>query len=258
MHCFHSISGFDVYEGASNETTAFIAVVPKLAAVALLIRLVTLVTPDGNVMTNVLMVCAILSMFYGNLSALVQKDVKRLLGFSGISHAGFVLLGLLTFNITGYATAMYYIVGYVFMNLACFLVICKVSQNGNNVLIDDLTGLHKRAPLLAMTLTVGLFALAGIPPLVGFTGKFMLLVAALHQGYLVLVTLAAINTGIAIYYYLSIVRVTFCTDAADRGTVAIDRLHTTLCFVLILIIIVMGIFPSKFIDVTTRAVQILI
>ena len=109
-----------------------------------------------------------------------------------------------------------------------------------------------------MTLTVGLFALAGIPPLVGFTGKFMLLVAALHQGYLVLVTLAAINTGIAIYYYLSIVRVTFCTDAADRGTVAIDRLHSTLCFVLILIIIVMGIFPSKFIDVTTRAVQILI
>jgi len=248
----------DVYEGASNETTAFIAVIPKLAAVALLIRLVTLVTPDGNVMTNVLMVCAILSMFYGNLSALVQKDVKRLLGFSGISHAGFVLLGLLTFNVTGYATAMYYIVGYVFMNLACFLVICKVSQNGNNVFIDDLTGLHKRAPLLALTLTIGLFALAGIPPLVGFTGKFMLLVAALHQGYLVLVTLAAINTGIAIYYYLSIVRVTFCTDAADRGTVAVDRLHSTLCFVLVLIIIVMGIFPSKFIDVTTRAVQILI
>ncbi len=248
----------DVYEGASNETTAFIAVVPKLAAVALLVRLVTLVTPDGNVMTKVLMVCAILSMFYGNLSALVQKDIKRLLGFSGIAHAGFVLLGLLTFTITGFATAMYYIIGYVFMNLACFLVICKVSNNGNNVLIDDLTGLHKRAPLLALTLTIGLFALAGIPPLVGFTGKFMLLVAALKQGYIVLVTLAAINTGIAIYYYLSIVRITFCTDAADRATVTVDRLHSILCFVLVLIIIVMGIFPSKFIDVTTRAVQILI
>jgi NADH-quinone oxidoreductase subunit N len=248
----------DVYEGASNETTAFIAVVPKLAAVALLIRVVTLVTPDGNVMTKMLMVCAILSMFYGNLSALVQKDIKRLLGFSGISHAGFVLLGLLTFNITGFATAMYYIIGYVFMNLACFLVICKVSQNGDNVLIEDLTGLHKRAPLLALTLTVGLFALAGIPPLVGFTGKFMLLVAALNQGYLILVTLAAINTGIAIYYYLSIIRVTFCTDDADRGELTTDRLHSALCFVLVLIIIIMGVFPSKFLDVTTRAVEILI
>jgi len=248
----------DVYEGASNETTAFIAVVPKLAAVALLIRLVTLVTPDGNVMTKVLMVCAILSMFYGNLSALVQKDVKRLLGFSGISHAGFVLLGLLTFNITGYATALYYIIGYVLMNLACFLVICRVSEKGNNVSIDDLTGLHKRAPLLALTLTIGLFALAGIPPLVGFTGKFMLLVAALKEGYIVLVTLAAINTGIAIYYYLSIVRVTFCTDSADRGDVTSDRLHSVLCFALVAIIIIMGIFPSTFIDVTTRAVQTLI
>jgi NADH-quinone oxidoreductase subunit N len=248
----------DVYEGASNETTSFIATVPKLAAVALLIRIVTLVTPDGNVMTQVLMVCAIASMFYGNLSALVQTDVKRLLGFSGISHAGFVLLGLLTFDLTGYATAMYYIVGYVFMNLACFLVVCTVSQNGNNVSIDDLTGLHKRAPLLALTLTVGLFALAGIPPLVGFTGKFMLLVAALKQGYLLLVTLAAINTAIAIYYYLSIVRITFCTDDADRGSVITGRFHYILCISLILIIIIMGTIPQKFIDITTTAVQTLV
>ena len=248
----------DVYEGASNETTAFIAVVPKLAAVALLIRIVTLVTPDGQVMTQVLMVCAILSMFYGNLSALVQTDIKRLLGFSGISHAGFVLLGLLTFDLAGYSTAIYYIIGYVFMNLACFLVICTVAKNGNNVAIEDLTGLHKRAPLLAITLTVGLFALAGIPPLVGFTGKFMLLVAALKEGYLILVTLAAINTAIAIYYYLSIVRITFCTDEDDRGSVTTSRLGSFLCFTLILIIIIMGTVPQKFIDITATAVQTLI
>lgn len=248
----------DVYEGASNETTAFIAVVPKLAAVALLIRIVTLVTGDGHAMTQVLMVCAILSMFYGNLSALVQTDIKRLLGFSGISHAGFVLLGLLTFDLTGYSTAIYYIIGYVFMNLACFLVICTVAKNGNNVVIDDLTGLHKRAPLLAITLTVGLFALAGIPPLVGFTGKFMLLVAALKEGYLVLVTLAAINTAIAIYYYLSIVRITFCTDEDDRGSVTTGRIESVLCFTLILIIIIMGTVPQKFIDITATAVQTLI
>jgi len=248
----------DVYEGASNETTAFIATVPKLAAVALLIRIITLVTPDGNIIRGALMVCAIASMFYGNLSALVQTDVKRLLGFSGISHAGFVLLGLLTLNITGFATSIFYIVGYVFMSLACFLVICTIARDGDNVLIEDLTGLHKRAPLLALTLTVGLFGLAGIPPLVGFTGKFMLLVAALKEGYLLLVTLAAINTAIAIYYYLSIVRITFCTDDAERGSVVTGRFHYILCFSLILIIIVMGIIPQKFIDIAVTAVQNLV
>jgi len=245
----------DVYEGASNETTAFIAAVPKLAAVALLIRLITLVSSEGEVIVNVLMVCALLSMFYGNLSALIQKDVKRLLGFSGISHAGFVLVGLLTFKVTGYATAMYYIMGYVFMNLACFLVICSVAEKGKNVVVEDFTGLHKRAPLLAITLTVGLFALAGIPPFVGFTGKFLLLLGALKQGHLILVILAAINTGIAIFYYLSIVRVSFCTDSEDRGAVASSALNNTLAVMLIVTIIVMGVMPSKFIAITSSAIQ---
>lgn len=245
----------DIYEGASNETTAFIAAVPKLAAVAVLIRLVSLVSSDGEVIVNVLMVCALLSMFYGNLSALVQKDVKRLLGFSGISHAGFVLVGLLTFKVTGYATAMYYIMGYVFMNLACFLVICSVAEKGKNVSVEDFTGLHKRAPLLAITLAVGLFALAGIPPFVGFTGKFLLLLGALKQGHLILVVLAAINTAIAIYYYLSIVRVSFCSDAEGRGAVACSGLNNALAVLLILTIIVMGVMPSQFIAMTTSAIQ---
>lgn len=245
----------DIYEGASNETTAFIAAVPKLAAVALLIRFTTLVSSEGEVIVNVLMVCALLSMFYGNLSALIQKDVKRLLGFSGISHAGFVLVGLLTFQVTGYATAMYYIMGYVFMNLACFLVICSVAEKGKNVVVEDFTGLHKRAPLLAITLTVGLFALAGIPPFVGFTGKFLLLLGALKQGHLILVILAAVNTAIAIYYYLSIVRVTFCTDSENRGGVVSSGLSNTLAVLLIMTMIVMGVLPSQFIAMTTSAIQ---
>ncbi len=245
----------DVYEGAANETTAFIAAVPKLAAVALLIRIVTLINAETEVIVNILVVCALLSMFYGNLSALVQKDAKRLLGFSGIAHAGFVLVGLLTLESTGYATAMYYIIGYVFMNLACFLVICAVSDQGRNVAIEDFTGLHKRAPLLAITLTVALFALAGIPPFVGFSGKFLLLLGAFKQGHILLVILAALNTAIAIYYYLSVVRVTFCTDSEDRGTIVSSRKHNILSVLLILIIIVMGVVPSTFIELTTTAVQ---
>ena len=245
----------DVYEGASNETTAFIAAVPKLAAVALLIRIVNLVSAEGEVIVNVLIVCALVSMFYGNLSALVQKDVKRLLGFSGISHAGFVLVGLLTFEVIGYATSMYYIMGYVFMNLACFLVICTVAENGQNVSVEDFTGFHKRAPLLSITLTVGLFALAGIPPFVGFTGKFLLLLGAFRQGHYILVILAAINTAIAIYYYLSIVRVSFCTDSEDRGVVASSGIINALAVLLIITIVVMGVMPSQFIALTSSAIQ---
>ncbi len=238
----------DVYEGAANETTAFIASVPKLAAVALLIRITDMVGGQGELIVNLLMVLAVASMFYGNLSALVQKDLKRMLGFSGIAHAGFVLMGLLTFKQTGYTHSLYYIIGYVLMNLACFLVICSVAKNGKNVRIDELSGLHKRSPLLAVTLLIALFALAGIPPFVGFTGKFMLLVGALKQGHLLLVTLAAINTAIAIYYYLSVVRITFCSPVEDQESITVDFSTKLASFILLAAIVVMGVVPSKFIS----------
>ena len=245
----------DVYEGASNETTAFIASVPKIAAVALLIRFVSMVNGEGQIIANILMACAVFSMFYGNLSALVQTDIKRMLGFSGIAHAGFVLLGILTFQISGYANAIYYICGYVVMNLACFLVICSISAKGENIQINDLNGLHKRSPLLALTLAIALFALAGIPPFVGFMGKFMLLAGALKQGYLILVILAAINTAIAIFYYLSVVRVTYCSDPDNNSPVTSGLFTNATSIVLLLIIVIMGVAPQGFIDLATSAVQ---
>ena len=247
----------DVYEGSSNETTAFIAAIPKLAAVAMLIRIVHLISGEGQTVVNVLIFCALASMFYGNLSALVQKDVKRLLGFSGISHAGFILVGLLTFDSLGYATAMYYITGYLFMTLACFLVICTISNNGKNVAIEDFTGLYSRAPLLSLALVVGLFGLAGIPPFVGFTGKFMLLLGAFNKGHYLLVILAAFNTAIAIYYYLSIVRLTFCTDPEDRPSLTASGTTKALSVLLMIVIVVMGVFPSAFISIATRSVNLL-
>jgi NADH-quinone oxidoreductase subunit N len=246
----------DVYQGASNATTAFIASVPKLGAVAILIRITTLVAPTGGeAVVNMLMILAVCSMFYGNLSALVQKDIKRMLGFSGISHAGFVLLGLLTLKDTGYATSMFYIAGYVVMNLACFLVICKVSKNGENVSIDDMSGLYKRAPLLALTLLVGMMALAGIPPFVGFMGKFMLLTGALRDGHLALVILAALNTAIAIYYYLSVVRVAFCSPPEERPDVHVDLLTRCVSIALIVVIIFMGVAPKQLLAVAETAVR---
>ncbi len=247
----------DVYQGAGNETTAFIATVPKVIGVALLIKLALLVGKPSTIMVTVLGSCAVLSMFYGNLSALVQKDIKRLLGFSGIAHAGFALLAVTLFDLPGYATAIYYISGYMLMNLACFLVICTLSKNGENVWVEDITGLYKRAPLLAATLACGLFSLAGIPPFVGFMAKFTVLIGALHHGMLLFVILAAINTAIAIYYYLSIVRLAYCTDDEDRPAVAVPWHIRILALLLITALILMGIMPGDFIDLIANTISYL-
>lgn len=245
----------DIYQGASNETTGFIATVPKLAAVALLIRFMTLPTGQPDFLVQLFSVIAVCSMFYGNLSALVQTDIKRMLGFSGISHAGFIMLGLLSMGADGYGLAVYYIAGYVLMNLACFLVICQVSRDGENLAIADLAGLHKRQPLLAIVLAVSLFALAGIPPFVGFMGKFFLLTSALQQGHLIVVILAAINTAIAIYYYLSVVKVAYTDDPVDETNVNVEPIVKMIGIGLVLMIMLMGALPAKLIETAGSIVQ---
>ncbi|MDF1576825.1 MAG: NADH-quinone oxidoreductase subunit N [Desulfobulbales bacterium] len=245
----------DVYQGASNETTAFIAAVPKLAAVALIIRGAALYLPDGQAAGSLIAVLAVVSMFYGNLLALVQKDLKRMLGFSGIAHAGYLMLGVLVFKESGYAASIYYVIGYLVMNLAAFLVICNVARQGENLLVDDLTGLSRRAPLMAAILAVAMFALAGIPPFVGFMGKFMLLAGALQAGHLPLVIMAAINTAISIYYYLSVVRVSYCSDSNNVEPIQVDGLVKFVGVLLVAVIIFMGVAPNTILELATEAVR---
>lgn len=246
----------DIYQGAANETTAFIAAIPKLAAVALLIRLLAMVQVDGQILVNLLLICSLCSMFYGNLSALAQDDVKRILGYSGISHAGFILFALLSFNSSGYSNALYYAIGYAAMTLTCFLTICAATPTGKNLKINDLKGLHQRSPLLALTFAIGLFALAGIPPFVGFTGKLMILINAFKQGYVIPVILAALNTAIAIYYYLSMVRSAYCSDEAVQPIKPTDTVsNKLLCLLLVSVIIIMGIFPTWVLDIATTVIE---
>ncbi|MGD9948700.1 MAG: NADH-quinone oxidoreductase subunit N [Desulfobulbus sp.] len=247
----------DIYQGASNETTGFIATIPKFGAVALLIRFLSLPTDHSAFLIDLLAVLALASMFYGNLSALVQKDIKRMLGFSGIAHAGFIVLGLLSLDSEGYGLAIYYIAGYVLMNLACFLVISNVSQQGENLSIDDFNGLYKRQPVLAFVLSVGLFGLAGIPPFVGFMGKFMILTSALRADHLVLVCLAAINTAIAIYYYLSVVKAAYTGEPGDRPQLLVHPIIQFTGVALVMAICLMGALPAKFVDYAGTVVQTL-
>ena len=245
----------DVYQGASNETTAFIASVPKVAAVAMLIRIATMIAPGENALVMMFAAFSICAMFYGNIIALVQTDFKRMLGFSGIAHGGYVLLGFVTLQESGFAISLYYVIGYLVMSIAGLLVVCKVSQNGENVLIEDLNGLYKRSPLLAFTLAVSMFAMAGIPPFVGFMGKFMLLTGAYKAGHLILVVLAVVNTAISIYYYLSVVRVTYSSSDDVRPLLALDATTKAVSVVLVVIIITLGVMPDKIIQFATEAMH---
>jgi NADH-quinone oxidoreductase subunit N len=244
----------DVYQGASNETAGLIASLPKLGAAAVLVRFVSLATPDSRVVALLLTILAVGSMFYGNLIALQQKDFKRLLGFSGIAHAGYALVGFVALDSAGFSAAVYYIVGYLLMVLACFVVICRVSRDGVNIGIEELAGLHRRAPLLALTLAVGVFALAGIPPFVGFMAKLTILSAALAKGHLWLVIITMVNAAIAVYYYLSVIREAWFRDPGDLPPIHLDLRTRALCILLIGGILVLGIAPARVLDTISISV----
>ena len=244
----------DVYQGASNETAGLIASLPKIGGVAVLLRFVSLATPASKTVALLLSILAVGSMFYGNLIALMQRDFKRLLGFSGIAHAGYALIGFVALDQAGFSAALYYIIGYVLMVLACFVVICKVSRDGVNVRIEEFAGLHRRAPLLALTLAVGVFALAGMPPFVGFMGKLSLLTAAFHQGHLALVLLAVINAAIAVYYYLSVVREAWFRDPGSLPPIRLDWQTRGLCIALMVGILALGVAPARLLNTLSSSV----
>lgn len=244
----------DVYQGSSNETASLIASLPKVGAAAVLVRFVSLAAPGHATVAALLSGLAIASMLFGNLIALVQTDFKRLLGFSGIAHAGYTVVGFVALSDAGYASALYYISGYMLMVLACFVVISRVSRDGTNVAIEELAGLHRRSPLLAATLIVGVFGLAGIPPFVGFMGKLSILTAALEKGHLLLVVVTMVNAAIAVYYYLRIVREAIFGDpVTPDSAIQLDTPTRILCVALIVAIVALGVAPATVIDALTQS-----
>ena len=246
----------DVYQGASNDTTAFIASIPKIVAVAVLARFCAMAYPGEGHVALLLTGLSIASMCYGNLTALVQTDVKRMLGFSGIAHAGYILMGMATLQGWGIATALYYATGYLFMMLAAFLVLCVVSPDGRNLSIKDLNGLSRRSPMLAFVLGVSMFALAGIPPFVGFMGKFMLLTGAWRAGHTALVIIAAINTAIGIYYYLQVVRAVYTEAALHDAEPIVPHAGARMAGIcLVGLVLALGIAPESMLQLAREAVQ---
>lgn len=249
----------DVYQGAANHVTTYIATASKMAAAALVIRFVGFSAGQSALFIQLLVVLAIVSMTFGNLVAIIQKDLKRLLAYSSISHAGYMLIGILSMTQRGYASAIYYALAYLVMNFAVFMVILKIADDGHNLQIKELAGLHRRSPLLAMTLMLGLFGLAGIPPTLGFTGKFLVFAAAMEKGYFMLVVIGMINATISLYYYLVVIKAAYLLEPAEEPpAVRVDMWSRALSIVLVIAMVYIGMFPDKFIAIAEAAAQSLL
>jgi NADH-quinone oxidoreductase subunit N len=200
----------DVYEGAPVNVTSFLSVASKGAAVFIFnIILFKVFNSIVDVWKPAIYALAVATMTVGNLFALRQNNLKRFLAFSSISQAGFILLGILGASATGMTTVVYFMLIYVFTNLAAFGVVSAISLNSGKENIDDYNGLYHTNPKLSLTMMLALFSLAGIPPVAGFFGKFFLFASAASSGYYILVLIAVLNATISLYYYLRVVRAMF-------------------------------------------------
>ncbi|MBI1883429.1 MAG: NADH-quinone oxidoreductase subunit N [Chlamydiae bacterium] len=238
----------DVYEGAATQVTAFIATTSKAAAVAVLIKLIYLLSPSSDTFTSVLVLLSLLSMSLGNLAAMIQKDMKRMLAYSSIAQAGYLLAGLLSQSPEGYAAVVFYIISYLIMNFSAFMVLARIAESDDNPQIKNFTGLADRSPLLALTLLISLLSLAGIPPLAGFTGKWFLFSAAMAKGHWLVVLIGVINSVISLYYYLMVIKEAYLGKVeGNANTLVVDIKTRLISYAAIISLVIMGVFPTPLI-----------
>jgi NADH-quinone oxidoreductase subunit N len=239
----------DVYQGG-----AFIATASKAVAVALLLRLAALGVSYGYSFAQVLMVLSILSMTLGNLVAIIQRDLKRMLAYSSIAHAGYVLMGVVGLQEAGFTSAVYYALAYLIMNFTVFMVLSEVASDGRDLKIAELAGLWRRSPLLSMSLILGVFALAGVPPSIGFTGKLLLFTSAMNSGYFWLVLIGAVNGTLSLYYYLKVVYAAYFMES-DLPPIQLSLSTRLLNYALCATILVFGVAPNSIIELARAAVK---
>lgn len=235
----------DVYEVSNDGAGSFIAAASKVGAIAALLRLLTLgLGHDG--LFWILGGLAVASMTYGNLAALVQKDLKRLLAYSGVAQGGYLLMGLMGRDEAAWSAALYYGGAYLALLLLCFIVVVEVGRGREDARlpISAVNGLYRRSPMLAMVLLVGLLGLAGVPPTAGFTGKWLLFKAALDGGAFWLILVAGINNTIAIYYYLIVLKAAYVDDVVDPEPLRTSPLGPRLGVAISLVIVILGVFPQ--------------
>ncbi|WP_020182344.1 NADH-quinone oxidoreductase subunit NuoN [Methylotenera sp. 1P/1] len=211
----------DVYQGAPTSITLLIGSVPKFAAFAITIRLLAQgLYPLAADWQDMLLIMALLSIIIGNLSAIAQTNLKRMLAYSTISHIGFLLFGLMSANLNGFASSLFYISAYVLMTLAGFGMILLLSRKGFEAdKLDDLKGLNQRSPWAAFMMLITMFSMAGIPPTIGFYAKFTVLQAAWQAGFTWAVVLAVLMAVVGAFYYLRIVKLMYFDAPTDLSPI---------------------------------------
>ena len=233
----------DVYEGSPALTTAVMSTLAKVVAMATLYKLLSGMTVAlGYKVELLIVIISILSMTIGNIMALRQKNVKRMLAFSGISHAGFMLMALLTLS-TAASTLLYYTAAYALAGIAAFAVIIMVTKNKDNENIENFNGLGKTNPLMAAILTASLLSMAGIPIFSGFFAKFMLFSDTVKAGFLIVVIAGVINSIISVGYYFKLILAMY-TKEADAEKQAIPLTYYLVAVIAIALNVAIGIYPS--------------
>jgi NADH-quinone oxidoreductase subunit N len=247
----------DVYEGAPAPVVGFMSTAPKAAVFAVLLRIMFQAQAPGRVL--LIWLVAALSMTLGNIAALVQDNIKRLLAYSSIAHAGYLLVAFAALPENGIPAAMFYTASYAAMNVGAFAVVGHFGGAGERrVTLDDYAGLGRRSPLLAAVLTVFLLSLIGIPVTGGFFAKFYVFSAALQANLIGLVIIGVLNSAIAAYYYLRIIVVMYMREPREEGPVAPVPAGLGIALALSLAAtIYLGVLPGKVLEYAGRSIQLL-
>lgn len=245
----------DVYQGAPTSVSLFISTAPKIAALAMAFRLLTIGLIDITAQwQQIILVMALLSTGLGNLFAVVQTNIKRLLAYSAISHVGYALFGILSASSAGYSAALFYIVVYALTSAAGFGLIVLMSSHGMEVeAIDDLKGLNKRSPWLAFMMLIVMFSMAGVPPTVGFFTKLLVLKALVDVHLTWVAVLGLLFTVIGAFYYLRIVKVMYFDTATHNEPIVVNKTNSIVFSLNCLALLFLGIFPGALITLCMNA-----
>src|SRR5437899_2262137 len=247
----------DTYHGAPTPVTAFLSIAPKGAAFAILIRMffVSLVA-FKPAWVLLLVGASILSMTYGNIVAIAQRNIKRLLAYSGIAQIGNILIGLAAGTKMGGDAILFYLLTYLFANLGAFAIVIAIGNLIRSDEIEDYSGLNRRSPFLAFAMLVFLLSLAGVPPLAGFIGKLYIFVAAIKEGLYTLIIVGLINIVISLYYYLVVVKKMYISEPADPTPITVSGALQAVIYVGLAGTLILGVYPKPFIEYTVAATTI--
>ena len=249
----------DVYEGAPTSVTAFMATGVKAASFVAFLRVFyTAFIPIVKEWSGILWLVCVLTMSFANLTALVQNNIKRMLAYSSIAHAGYMLCAFVTGDRPLSASILYYLIAYTFMNIGAFACVILLGRKGQeNLEIESYAGLSGRHPFVALSMTIFLLSLTGVPPLAGFMGKFYVFSTAVKAGYVWLAVIGVLNSVVAAYYYLRVVMYMYFREPVkELGAIDICPSYVFVILLCIFFLLYMGIFPRPFMLLAEAAVRV--